>query len=50
MKQTITYTCKKCGYFWQSRIENPKTCPRCKSYTWNQEYKREQIKEKGEEK
>lgn len=23
--------CKKCGYEWQSRLENPKECPRCKT-------------------
>lgn len=29
--------CKKCNYEWESRIENPKVCPRCKSYNWNKE-------------
>lgn len=24
--------CKKCGYEWESRIENPKCCPNCKQY------------------
>jgi len=23
--------CNKCNYNWDSRIENPKACPRCKS-------------------
>lgn len=27
--------CKKCYYEWESRINNPKVCPRCKSYNWN---------------
>jgi len=25
-------TCRKCGYKWVSRIENPKQCPNCKQY------------------
>lgn len=27
--------CKKCNYTWESKIENPKSCPRCKRYDWN---------------
>lgn len=23
--------CKKCGYEWMSRKDNPKTCPECKA-------------------
>ena len=23
--------CKACGYEWQPRIVNPKSCPRCKA-------------------
>jgi predicted Zn-ribbon and HTH transcriptional regulator len=22
--------CKKCNYEWEPRVENPKSCPRCK--------------------
>lgn len=33
--------CRKCGYRWISRVKNPKACTRCKSYAWNEEYKRE---------
>jgi predicted Zn-ribbon and HTH transcriptional regulator len=29
--------CKKCKYSWESRINNPKVCPYCKSYNWNKE-------------
>ena len=29
--------CKRCGYEWDSRIENPKSCPRCKRYDWDKE-------------
>jgi predicted Zn-ribbon and HTH transcriptional regulator len=34
--------CKKCCYEWESRINNPKVCPRCKSYNWN---KTKELKE-----
>jgi len=27
--------CKKCGYEWTSRVDNPKECPECKSRRWN---------------
>lgn len=27
--------CKKCGYEWIPRTDNPKVCSRCKSYYWN---------------
>ncbi len=28
--------CQKCGYSWLSRIPlKPKSCPSCKSYTWD---------------
>jgi predicted Zn-ribbon and HTH transcriptional regulator len=23
--------CPKCGYAWESRVEEPKSCPRCKT-------------------
>lgn len=32
MKQT----CLKCSHEWESRVENPLTCPNCKSREWNQ--------------
>jgi len=32
--------CQKCGYEWQSRVENPKECPDCKSRHWNKEKER----------
>jgi predicted Zn-ribbon and HTH transcriptional regulator len=35
--------CQLCGYEWQARTENPKSCPNCKSYKWNKE------EEKGEQ-
>lgn len=27
--------CLKCGYKWKSKKEKPKSCPKCKSYTWD---------------
>ena len=33
--------CKKCGYEWITRVDNPKACPKCKSYDWD----KEQLKE-----
>jgi predicted Zn-ribbon and HTH transcriptional regulator len=24
--------CKYCGYEWESRVKNPKSCPLCKRY------------------
>lgn len=34
------YKCKKCGYEWESKKDNPKrdprSCPSCKSYKWNE--------------
>lgn len=27
--------CKKCGWQWFPRIENPKECPNCHSKFWN---------------
>ena len=28
---TITMKCEKCGYEWESRKNDPKSCPRCKA-------------------
>lgn len=27
--------CNDCGYIWMARTKNPKCCPRCHSYKWN---------------
>lgn len=27
-------TCRLCGYPWESKIEKPKQCPRCKRYDY----------------
>jgi predicted Zn-ribbon and HTH transcriptional regulator len=28
--------CSRCGYLWDSRVPSPRTCPRCKSFKWNE--------------
>lgn len=29
--------CKcKCGYEWKSKVEEPKSCPKCKRYDWKE--------------
>ena len=35
--------CLHCLYIWESRIENPKACPKCKRYIVAQEKKEEKI-------
>ena len=30
-------SCKKCGYMWASRVNNPVECPSCKSRYWQGE-------------
>ena len=42
-KQLKIFKCKRpiCGYEWQSRVEKPKVCPRCKSYDWDKDIKGE---------
>ncbi len=37
-------TCPKCDYEWESRVEEPKACPRCKSRL---DYQREGNTEGG---
>jgi len=33
--------CKKCLYEWVARTDNPKVCPRCKSWNWKEEKENE---------
>jgi len=37
--------CKLCGHEWDSRKENPKSCPRCKRYDWRSKEKTKKVKE-----
>jgi len=37
----MKHKCLRCEYEWESRLERPRTCPRCKSYYWDQERIRE---------
>ena len=27
--------CLRCNYDWESLVDDPKICPKCKSYFWN---------------
>ena len=45
--KTYKHVCKRCGYGekegeWESTLERPKVCTRCKTYFWDQEFKRRQ--------
>ena len=35
----MKHNCKRCKYEWESVMERPKTCPRCKSYYWDKKKK-----------
>jgi len=28
-------SCKKCNFSWIPRVDNPRSCPECKSRYWN---------------
>ncbi len=43
IKMTNKLKCLKCKYKWKPRTKEVKTCPRCKSYTWNKEKVRKEI-------
>ena len=30
----MKYKCKKCNHEWNSRVDKPKVCPRCKAYDY----------------
>lgn len=29
--------CKRCKYIWDTRVDQPKACPDCKSRDWDKE-------------
>jgi len=31
--------CNQCEYKWESRKDEPKQCPKCKRYDWNEDKK-----------
>ena len=39
----IMNKCKKCGYKWDSKLDKPISCPKCKSYSWDEDYKDKRI-------
>jgi len=36
MDEITRYECKKCGYEWIPRVENPKKCPNCQTRDWRE--------------
>ena len=34
-----TFTCFRCDATWDSKLEKPLACPRCKSYAWDKPYR-----------
>ena len=42
--------CKRCNWKWTAMVENPRTCPRCKSYEWNEPRKRHVRSEQSQDK
>lgn len=46
----MKHKCKACGYEWIARVHNPKQCPRCKRYDFEQEIAaRKKFKKQKEE-
>ena len=41
VKELKEFICLRCGFEWQPRVINPKSCPGCKSYIWNSEEKKD---------
>ena len=37
--------CLRCEYEWEKRKENPKSCPRCKRYDWDDSKQKESEEE-----
>ncbi len=31
--------CKRCGWSWFPRVDDPTSCPKCKRYDWNVDVK-----------
>ena len=38
--------CKLCGYEWNSRVEKPKCCPKCKRYDYQTKEDEKEVQEK----
>ena len=41
-EEAHTHKCQRCSYTWKSSLMQPKVCPKCKSYDW-QEKKQEEL-------
>lgn len=42
-------TCTHCGYVWHSRVKRPKSCPKCRSYRWDEPVKSESGSQEPEQ-
>lgn len=38
--------CLRCAWEWLALVDDPRTCPRCKSYSWNTPLVRRGMKRK----
>lgn len=36
--------CNQCGYKWETRVKEPKACPKCKRYDWKEGKKERELK------
>lgn len=34
---SFKHTCKRCGFIWRSKTENPVACKKCKNPNWNRD-------------
>ena len=51
-KTILIYICERCGYEWESRLEEgvcPKKCPSCGSQYWNKKRKNERRNQEQQE-
>ncbi len=39
-----TKTCLRCGWTWESALNRPRVCARCKSYRWDTSLKKEETR------
>jgi predicted Zn-ribbon and HTH transcriptional regulator len=35
-QKSVKAKCKRCGYEWETRKREPRSCPMCHSYRWTQ--------------
>ena len=47
MDNSMKTNCLRCSWEWVPRVENPKKCPRCKSYLWENKKELEKCEKCG---